>query len=80
MLITTIKLSSRTKEELNKFKEYRNESYDEVIQKMVYILKKIQKEPKISQKALRQIQEARKRMKEGQYVTLEDARKKLGFC
>lgn len=79
MLITTIKLSSRTKEELNKFKEYRNESYDEVIQKIVYILKKIQKEPKISQKALRQIQESRKRMKEGQYVTLEDARKKLGF-
>jgi hypothetical protein len=36
--ITTIKLSQKTKDRIDKLKVYKRESYDEVIQKMLEIL------------------------------------------
>jgi hypothetical protein len=35
MNVTTIKLHKNTKSELDKFRKYRNESYDEVIHKYI---------------------------------------------
>jgi len=45
METTTIKLYKDTKTQLDLYREYKNESYDEVIKKMIYIIKTIKTEP-----------------------------------
>ncbi len=40
MTATTIKVHEETKTHLDSFREYRNESYDEVINKLVYMILK----------------------------------------
>jgi len=76
---TTIKLHMETKLELDQLREYKNESYDEVIQKMIYIIKNLKKNPELSQEAITAIDNARKRIRKGNFVTEEEARKRLGF-
>jgi len=79
MGITTIKIHGDTKGELDQFREYKNESYDEVIKKMVYIAKNLKKQPKLSKEAITAIEQARKRIKAGNFVTEKEAKKRLGF-
>lgn len=43
--ITTIKLSKETKERLDKLKEYRRESYDDLLRKILGILNLARQEP-----------------------------------
>lgn len=78
-MITTIKLNQETKNQLNTFKEYKNESYDEVLQKLVFIAKKALTQPEISQQTAKDIQNARARLQKGMYITEEDAKKRLGL-
>jgi len=79
MSATTIKIHKETKAEIDQFREYKNESYDEVLKKLVYIVKKIKKEPELSKKTLEAIEAARERIKKGKFVTEEEARKRLGL-
>jgi uncharacterized coiled-coil DUF342 family protein len=79
MGVTTIKLNTETKTELDKFREYKNESYDEVIRKVVYIAKNVKKKPQLSKETIKSIEEARERMKKGEYVTHEELKKRLGL-
>ena len=74
---TTIKLQRSTKAELDLFRQYKNESYDEVLRKIIYIAKKAKKEPELSQKTLKEIEEARARIKKGEYYTLDEVKKRL---
>ncbi len=76
---TTIKVHRDTKHELDQFREYKNESYDEVIRKMVYIVKNLKEHPELSNEAIFAIEKARERIKRGDFVTEEEARKRLGF-
>jgi len=76
---TTIKIHEDTKSQLDQFREYKNESYDEVIRKVVYIAKKCKKEPRLSKEAIEQIEHARKRMAAGEYYTMEEVKKRLGL-
>ncbi len=76
---TTIKIHLETKSELNGFREYKNESYDEVIKKVMFIARTCIKEPKLSQEALAAIEKARERLKKGQFVSEAEARQRLGF-
>jgi len=69
MSATTIKIHPKTKSELDYFREYKNESYDEVIKKVVYIAKTCKKQPELSQETLKDIEKARKRIKKGEYYT-----------
>jgi hypothetical protein len=43
--ITTIKVESETKERLERLKEHKRETYNEVIKKILYILNQIRKDP-----------------------------------
>ena len=79
MGITTIKIHEDTKKELDKFREYKNESYDEVIRKIVFIAKHVEDEPELSKETIKAIEMARKRIKKGHFVTEEEARKRLGL-
>ena len=79
MNATTIKIHKDTKTEIDRFREYKNESYDEVLRKLIYIVKSIKKDPDLSKEAIQAIDAARKRMDKGHYYTEEEAKKILGL-
>jgi len=79
MSATTIKIHSETKTELDKYREYKNESYDEVIKKMIFIAKNIEEEPELSRETIQAIQKARERIKKGKFLTQAEAKKRLGI-
>lgn len=76
---TTIRLNIETKQDLDKFKQYKNESYNELIRKLIYIAKMCEKDPKLSKKTIQEIKEARERIKKGEFYTEEEAKKMLGL-
>jgi len=75
----TIKLHEDTKEQLNLFREYKNESYDEVIKKVIFIAKLSKEKPEICRETVLAIEKARERIKKGKFLTEEEAKKRLGF-
>jgi predicted transcriptional regulator len=79
MSATTIKVHEDTKIQLDQFREYKNESYDEVIKKVIYIAKKAKTQPELSKEAVIAIEKARKRIREGNFVSEEEAKRRLGF-
>ncbi|ATZ61020.2 MAG: hypothetical protein BME93_02525 [Methanosarcinales archaeon Met12] len=79
MKATTIKIYEDTKSRLDAFREYKNESYDEVIKKVIYIAKNVKAEPELSIETLEAIKKARERIKRGRFLTEEEARKRLGL-
>lgn len=76
---TTIKVHEETKTELDKFREYKNESYDEVINKVLFIAKNVEKEPNLSRQTIKSIEQARERIKRGKFLNEAEARERLGF-
>lgn len=76
---TTIKIHEDTKYQLDRFREYRNESYDEVIKKMIFIAKTCKKQPELSKETVEAIERARERIKRGRFVTEAEAKKRLGL-
>ncbi len=76
---TTIRINPKTKEELDSFRQYKNESYDELVRKLVYFAKICEKDPKLSQKSILEIKEAREKIKKGEFYTEEEAKKILGL-
>ena len=76
---TTIKIHRDTKKQLDKMREYKNESYDEVIKKVVYIAKTCETEPELSKEAIASINRARERMKKGKFLTEAETKKRLGL-
>ena len=79
MNATTIKLYEDTKTQLDRFREYKNESYDEVIKKVIFIAKTCETEPKLSRETIEAIEKARARIKKGRFLTEADATKRLGL-
>ena len=65
MDVCVVRLHKKTKASLDRYKEYRNESYDEVVAKLVGIVENCKKEPGLSDEAVRRIEEERKRIKDG---------------
>ena len=76
---TTIRLNQTTKTELDSFKQYKSESYDELVRKLIYLVKMCEKKPKLSQKTILEIKEARARIKTGEFYTEDEAKKILGL-
>lgn len=79
MAATTIKIHQETKRGLDEFRAYKNESYDEVINKLIYVAKNIREEPELSAETIKEIEAARARIKAGRFVTEEQAKKRLGL-
>lgn len=76
---TTIKLHEKTKTQLDKLREYKNESYDEVIKKMIYIIETCKEEPELSKEIVENIEKARERIKKGNFLSEEEAKNRLGL-
>ncbi|MBW2972162.1 hypothetical protein KY359_03960 [Candidatus Woesearchaeota archaeon] len=79
MAITTIKIHSDTKLELDRLREHTSESYDEVIRKVLSIIRTAKKEPKLSKCAIEQIEKSREQVRKGKYLTLEQVEKRFGL-
>ncbi len=76
---TTIRVDQNTKEALDHYRQYKHESYNELIRKLVFIMKMCEKEPRLSKKTIIEIKEARERIKKGEFYTEEEAKKILGL-
>ena len=76
---TTIRLNPRTKSELDTFRQYKNESYDELVRKLIYLIKVCEKQPKLSQQTVIEIKQARENIKNNEFYTEEEAKKILGL-
>jgi len=79
METTTLKIHEDTKSELDLFREYKNESYDEVIKKVVFIAKACKLEPELGQETIYAIEKARERIKKSRFLTEKEARERLGL-
>jgi len=79
MDVCSIRLHKATKGHLDRYREYRNESYDEVVMKLVGIAESAKKEPALSREAVKRIEAARQRIKSGDFLTESEARKRLGL-
>ncbi len=60
--VTTIKLYRKTKISLERFKEYEKESYDEVLRKLLYLIKILKENPELGRKVLEEIEATKKRL------------------
>ena len=60
--ITTIKLLEETKTRLEKLREHKKESYDNILRKILYILNVSRDDPEKAKKILERISELRERM------------------
>jgi len=76
---TTIRLNQTTKEQLDTFKQYKSESYDELVRKLIHLVKMCEKKPELSQKTILEIKEAREKIKKGEFYTEAEAKKILGL-
>jgi len=77
--VTTIKLDLCTKRALDSFKQYKNETYDEVVKKLIYIVKNVDADPELSKETVAEIESARARIKAGEFYTEEEMAKFLGL-
>ena len=76
---TTIKLHGDTKSELDTFREYKNESYDEVIKKVIYIARNAKAKPELSRETIDAIEKSRERIRKGKFYTEAEVMKRLGI-
>ena len=72
-MATTIQISNKLQEQLNKKKIFDRETYEEVIWDLM------EDSMELSQETKKDIAEARTEIKKGKFVTLEEARKKLNI-
>ena len=79
MNATTIKINKVTKNRLDKFREYKNESYDEVINKVIFVAENVKSHPDLSKETVFAIENARDRIKKGNFIIEAEAKKRLGL-
>ena len=70
---TTIQISDNVKSILDRMKIIERETYNDVIERM------IEDDLELNEKTKREIEEARKRIKAGKFITHEEVKKRLGL-
>ncbi|MFH1365703.1 MAG: hypothetical protein ABIH28_03905 [archaeon] len=70
---TTIQISDNVKSVLDRMKMIERETYNDVIERM------IEDDLELNEKTKIEIEEARKRIKAGKFITHEEAKKRLGL-
>ncbi|MEM4335945.1 MAG: hypothetical protein QXY61_02995 [Candidatus Anstonellales archaeon] len=76
---TTILIHKETKEKLASMKDYARESYEEVINKLITIYEKLKTEGKLSKETKKDIETARKQIREGKGITTKELMAELGL-
>ena len=70
--ITTIKLLEETKIRIEKLREHKRESYDDILRKILYVLNTARESPEKAKKVLERIANLRQRMFEEEKQQQED--------
>ncbi len=70
---TTIQISNNIKTTLEKMKMFERETYNDVIERM------IEDGLELNERTKKEIEEARKRIKAGKFLTHEEVKKRLGL-
>lgn len=70
---TTIQVSDNIKQTLDKMRMFERETYNGIIERM------IEDDLDLNEKTKAEIEEARKRIKAGRFITQEEAKRKLGL-
>ena len=60
--ITTMKIEKETKERLEKLREHKRETYDDIIRKILFVLNSVREDPGKAKAILEFIDEKRRRM------------------
>jgi len=76
MTVTTIKLEEETKQRLEKLREYKKESYDEILKKILGILNMVKAEPERARFTLNRIDETRTMIKMQEEKTQQEKEKR----
>ena len=79
MPITTLKLNKETKKRLDSLREYKRESYDEIIGKILNILNISKLDPLKARRLLAQISIKRIRLKESKVYSNEELKDKFNL-
>lgn len=78
--LTSIQIHKSTLDRLKSFKEYQRETYDELINKLMKIVEFIsKKEPELKEEIIREIEEARKEIREGRGISTKQLIKEMGI-
>jgi len=78
-IYTTILVHKETRKKLASLKEYARESYDEVINKLITVFETLKSEGELSDETKRDIEIARKQIKEGKGMSTRELMEKLGL-
>ena len=73
--ITTIKLLEETKLRIEKLREHKRESYDDILRKILYVLNTARESPEKAKRTLEKISELRHRMLEEEKQQKENLEK-----
>jgi hypothetical protein len=73
--ITTIKLLEETKLRIEKLREHKRESYDDILRKILYVLNLAREDPEKSKRVLEKISTLRRRMLEEEKQQKENLEK-----
>lgn len=73
--ITTIKLLEETKLRIEKLREHKRESYDDILRKILYVLNIVRDEPDKAKRILEKVSELRQRMLEEEKQQKENLKK-----
>lgn len=76
---TTVLLHKETKMRLEQMKEYGRESYDEVINKLITLVKLMKEEGELNEQTIEDIKESREQVKSGKGISTKELMKKLGI-
>jgi len=78
--LTSIQINKSTLNRLKNFKDYRRETYDELLNKLMKIVEVIsKKEPELKEEVINDIEEARREIKEGKGISTKQLIRELGI-
>lgn len=76
---TTVLVQKQTRERLAGLKEYRRESYDEVIERLIAIFERFRSEGELTGEAKADIEEARRQIRAGKGLSTRELMRQLGI-
>jgi serine/threonine-protein kinase RIO1 len=79
MALTTIKLSKETKKRLDNLREYKKESYDEILGKILSVLNMSKLDPLKARRILGQIYMKRMRLKDSKVYSAKELEDKFNL-
>lgn len=78
--LTSIQINKKTLNKLKEFKDYKRETYDELLNKLMIVMEFIsKKEPELKEEVIKEIEEARKEIKEGKGISTNQIIRELGI-